>query len=263
MKNDNRTEETKYFFNGKSKYYYTRPDFSKMCFKFLSEILGLSQDSVIAELGAGTGKFTIKVADLCKKVYAVEPNEEMFKIGKSLCKHKKNVEYIKATAEDTKLPPKSMDMVLAVQSFHYFEKEQLLVELQRILKQEGFFCIIWNINDAVGDFGKDWAGLLHDQKMKVTGSGDNHNIPEDRDIIYGHGGYHEISFVRDVFMSYKKLKRYASSISFVPKQGEQGYEEFYKKLREIFVKNRHLNKVKIRVTTHLQYGKVKDNSASI
>lgn len=259
MKNDKRTTETKYFFNGKSKYYYTRPDFDKRCFKYLCENLGLSRKSVIAELGAGTGKFTNKAANLCEKIYAIEPNEEMFTIGKMLCSHKKNVEYIKATAEDTKLPPKSMDMVLAVQSFHYFEKDMLLTELQRILKEKGVFCIIWNLNEAVGDFGKDWSQLLHDQKMEVTGSGDNHNIPEERELIYGKNGYKEVNFARDVYMSYKKLKRYASSISFVPKPGEQGYEDFYKRLKEIFDKNKHFNKVKINVTTYLQYGKVKDS----
>lgn len=230
-----------------------------MLFKFLSDKLGLSKKSVIAELGAGTGKFTFKAADLCEKIFAVEPNDEMFEVGKSLCSRKKNVEYVKALAEDTKLPEKCLDMALAVQSFHYFDKEKLLCELKRILKDEGHFCIIWNINEAVGDFGKAWATLLHEQKMKLTGSGDNHNLPEDREIIYGSGGYNEVCFSRNVYMSYTKLKRYSSSISFVPKENEQGYQEFYNKLKEIFNKYKHFNRVKINVTTYLQYGKVKTN----
>ncbi len=256
MKNDNRTMETKYFFNGKSKYYYTRPDFNKKCFQFLKEKLGLSREYIIAELGAGTGKFTSRIAGYCKKIYAVEPNDEMFEIGKNLCRHKTNIEYIKASAENTSLPQKSLDMALAVQSFHYFDKEKLLLELNKILKDDKYFCIIWNINEPVGDFGKDWAALLNKQKQKVTGSGDNHNIPEDREIIYKDGKYEELSFSRYVFMSYKKLKKYASSISFVPKEDENDFKEFYCQLKKIFDKNKHFNRVKINVTTYLQYGKV-------
>ena len=261
MKNDKRAMETRYFFNGKSKYYYARPDFNKKCYKFLRDNLGLSKDYVIAELGAGTGKFTFNVAKYCKKIFAIEPNDEMFDIGKSICRHKGNIEYVKATAEETTLPQKNLDMALAVQSFHYFDKEKLLPELNRILKDDKYFCIIWNINEPIGNFGKDWASLLNQQKRTVTGSGDNHNIPEERQQIFKDGKYEEITFLRNVFMSYKKLKKYASSISFVPKENEQGFEEFYKKLREIFDKNKHFNRVKINVTTYLQYGKVKPHLA--
>lgn len=260
MKNDKRQMETRFFFNGKSKYYYTRPDFDKRCFKFLSDELGLSKESVIAELGAGTGKFTATVASRCGKIFAVEPNDEMFEIGRALCRRKKNVEYVKATAEDTKLPQKSLDMALAVQSFHYFDKEKLLIELKRILKDGKFFCIIWNLNQPVGEFGKAWSALLNEQKLNLTGSGDNHNIPEERDVIYGRGGYSEKSFSRNVYMTYTRLKRYASSISFVPKETDPGYDEFYKKLKAIFVKNKHFGRVKINVTTFLQYGKLKKSS---
>lgn len=257
MKDDKRTMETKYFFNGKSKYYYTRPDFDKRCFKYLQENLGLTKNSVIAELGAGTGKFTKTISKYCGKVYAVEPNPEMFNVGKGLCRNNKNVEYVKATAEETTLPNQSLDMALAVQSFHYFDKEKLAVELKRILKDDQYFCIVWNINETRDDcFNKDWAKLLEDQKLKVTGSKDNHNIVSDREIVFKDGKYTEVHFSRFVYMSYTKLKRYASSISFVPKAEDDDYESFYARLKEIFDKNKKFNKVKIYVTTYLQYGKI-------
>ena len=258
MKNDKRTMETKYFFNGKSKYYYTRPDFDKRCFKYLQEKLGLTKKDVIAELGAGTGKFTYKVSKQCGKVFAIEPNEEMFTIGKKICKNQKNIEYVKASAENTSLPEKSLDMALSVQSFHYFDKEKLLIELRRILKVDKYFCIIWNINEECDNpFNNDWSRLLEKQKLRVTGSKDNHNILEDRKMIFKQGKYEEVHFSRFVYMNFSKLKKYASSISFVPKKDEEGYDEFYENLKFIFDKNKKFNRVKITVTTYLQFGKIK------
>ena len=257
MKNDKRTMDTKYFFNGKSKYYYTRPNFNKKCFTFLKNKLNLTKNDVIAELGAGTGKFTKKISKFCKKIYAVEPNDEMLAVGKQLCKKRKNIEYVNASAENTTLPEKSLDMIFAVQSFHYFEKDKLLTELKRIIKPEKYFCIIWNLNEKTENaFDKDWDNLLETQKIKATGSADNHNIKEDRKIIFKNGKYEEVKFSRSVHMTYNKLKRYASSISFIPKENEIGYDEFYNNLKYIFNKNKKFNKVKINVTTYLQFGRI-------
>jgi len=257
MKNDKRTMETKYFFNGKSKYYFTRPDFHKDCFKYLQKNLGLSKENLIAELGAGTGKFTYKISKFCRKVFAIEPNDEMFNIGKKICKNKKNIEYVKASAENTTLPVHCLDMAFAVQSFHYFDKEKLLTELRRVLKPDKYFCIIWNINEGCDNpFNNDWDKLLEKQKLKITGSKDNHNILEDRKIIFKDGKYEEVKFNRFVYMNLKKLKKYASSISFVPKKEDVGYEEFYCDLESIFNRNKKFNKIKLYVTTYLQFGKI-------
>ena len=90
-----------------------------------------------------------------KKMFFVEPNIEMMNIGKKHCNDCKNIIYINKSAEQTELPEDSADMVLAVQSFHWFDKQKLKKEVNRILKPSGDFAIIWtNWKEDNNTFGK-------------------------------------------------------------------------------------------------------------
>lgn len=257
MKNDKRVGETRFFFDGKSKTYFARPDFDRRVYQYLMEEYGLGKKSVIAELGAGTGKFTYNVAPFAGKVFAVEPNKEMFLLGKETCAMRENVEFVFATAEETTLAPKSLDFALAVQSFHYFDKEKLLVELGRILKDDGKFAVVWNMSGHSGQgFDKAWSALLQKAKIDTTGSGDNHNLEDERKIIFKNGEYEERQFSYNKKMSFEDMCNFARSISFVPKEGDDGYEKFYQELKEIFKKYKKWGKVEISTTTTIQIGEI-------
>src|SRR5205085_8778925 len=51
---------------------------------------------------------------------------------------------IDATAEATTLPDHSIDLILAAQAFHWFDRPKARREFSRILRQGGWIVLVWN-----------------------------------------------------------------------------------------------------------------------
>jgi len=91
----------------------------------LHEILKLKAGDVVADIGAGSGYHTFRLAEKVGakgKVYAVDIQPEMLDIIKKRMKEKKleNVVPVQGTETDPKLPQNSVDMILLVDVYHEF-----------------------------------------------------------------------------------------------------------------------------------------------
>ena len=88
----------------------------------LMEALKLRVDDVIADVGAGSGYFTFRMAQKAPfgKVYAVDIQPEMLDIIKKRMKEKKiaNVVPVLGTESDPKLPENAVDLILMVDVYH-------------------------------------------------------------------------------------------------------------------------------------------------
>lgn len=63
-------------FTGKAEAYAIgRPGYPKSAIEYICSLV--PQDAVLADIGAGTGKFTVTLAERGYSVYAVEPNADM------------------------------------------------------------------------------------------------------------------------------------------------------------------------------------------
>jgi putative AdoMet-dependent methyltransferase len=100
----------------------------------------------VADLGCGTGAFSIHVARYFNKVYAVDVSEEMLKISsakaEALCIS--NIEFIKAGFLSY-IPIEKCDIVFSKWAFHHlpdYWKQAGLININRMLKQDGLFYLI-------------------------------------------------------------------------------------------------------------------------
>ncbi len=107
------------------------------------DALRLQCGEFVADLGAGTGFFTFRLAPkVCKsgKVLAVDIQDEMLEtIRERAAKlHITNVEEVKGTATDPKLPADTLDLVLMVDVYHELEfPYEVMTKVRDALKPNG------------------------------------------------------------------------------------------------------------------------------
>ena len=127
-----------------AKYYDALPSFSKEIYDFLySEEVGMSEDSVIADLGCGTGRMTIDFLKRGNIVYAIDPDENMRKVCGEKCSDFNKLKLIEGTEENFGVPDNSVDYVVSSQSFHKFNNDKFKKECNRVLKNKDNVIIIW------------------------------------------------------------------------------------------------------------------------
>lgn len=113
----------------------------------LIEALKLPPTAVIADVGAGTGYFSFRLAPLVPqgKVLAVDIQPEMIEIMQLLQQenHLDNVEPLLGEATDPHLPPQSVDLALMVDAYHEFEfPAEMMQGLVRGLKPGGRVLLV-------------------------------------------------------------------------------------------------------------------------
>ncbi len=109
------------FGNRVENYAKYRPSYPDKVLEYLQQQCHLTDQSVIADIGSGTGIFTKLLLDRGYTVYAVEPNEAMRQKAEKQFKHlQSNFHSTNGTAEATTLPPKIADLIVCAQAFHWF-----------------------------------------------------------------------------------------------------------------------------------------------
>jgi ubiquinone/menaquinone biosynthesis C-methylase UbiE len=117
---------------------------------------GLREDSVVVDMGAGTGTFAAAVAPLCKKVIAVDVSEAMIAALKKKVADLglTNIEVIEAGFLSFEAPPNSIDFVYSRNALHQLPdhlKEIALKKIANMLKPLGVFYL----KDLVYSFPKE------------------------------------------------------------------------------------------------------------
>jgi ubiquinone/menaquinone biosynthesis C-methylase UbiE len=152
--------------------------------------LGLREDNIVADLGAGTGYYSIILGTLVPrgKVYAVELQKDFLETINNKVKkaHLENVEIIWGNIEKiggTKIKDGIVDAVVVSNVlFQIEDKGNFIEEVKRILKPKGKVLLIdWSVPSVVGAtiiVSKDKARSMFEAKGFVVDreidAGDHH-----------------------------------------------------------------------------------------
>jgi SAM-dependent methyltransferase len=106
------------------------------------DIPRLQPSATVLDLGAGTGKLTRLLVSTFDRVVAVEPAEAMRRV---LATASPDARVLAGRAEEIPLPDSSVDAVFAAESFHWFDGNQAIREIARVLRPGGALVLMWNL----------------------------------------------------------------------------------------------------------------------
>jgi ubiquinone/menaquinone biosynthesis C-methylase UbiE len=98
----------------------------------------------VVDVGAGTGIFSRQLASRGLDVTGVEPNADM----RAAAEREGGARYLAGDATALGLPPRSADLVIAAQAFHWFPLEPTLVEWRRVAGVAGWCGVVFNLRAA-------------------------------------------------------------------------------------------------------------------
>ncbi len=246
-----------YKFNGMADNYSKyRPNYAKESINYLINEVQLSKNSVIADIGSGTGKFSKLLLDKGFKVFGVEPNNDMRQKAERELHNRKNFISILGTSENTTLLNNSIDLITVAQAFHWFDMEQFLIECNRILKANGYVAILYNNGDYSTKIINEISELSQRYCPKYVGSsGGIENNPTIFDNFFD--GYTVKVFENSYQLNMEQFIGLNFSASYAPKINEPNYELYLKALVELFEKHSEQGILNMPNNTTCRLGKVK------
>jgi len=249
-------DPTKRFSSRVENYVKYRPNYPAAIVPLLRSECGLTSDSVIADVGSGTGLSAALFLKNGNPVFGVEPNPEMRAAGERSLANYPKFSSVDGVAEATTLPDRSVDFVLAAQAFHWFKREETRVEFGRILKPGGWVVLVWNgyrvasgplmaaYQDLVTRYGTDYSEV---QREVVGCEVESFYAP-------GLSKCARFEFTQD--FDYEGLKGRLLSASYAPEPDHPSYDAMLRDIRKVFDANQIGGKVVFSYETEAYYGQL-------
>ena len=214
-----------------------RPGYPAEIISQLQKDCGFTRNSIVADVGSGTGFLAKLFLANGNRVFGIEPNREMREAGEQLLRAFPNFVSIAATAEATTLSDASVDFATAGQAFHWFDRSRCRDEFKRILKPAGWVVLAWN------DRRTDTTPFLVEYEQLLQTYGTDYSKVDHKQVdAKAFADFFEAAPIRKSFPTFQtfdlhSLKGRLLSSSYVPEAGEPGYPEMLDSLEQLFKKH--------------------------
>lgn len=251
-------DPTKRFTNRVENYLKYRPGYPAEIIPLLQNECSLRRESVVADIGSGTGFLAELFLQNGNRVLGIEPNAEMRAAGEQRLAQYGAFISIDATAEDTTLADGSVDFVTAGQAFHWFDREKTRPEFARVLKPNGWVVIVWN------GYKPEQTPLLkgyHEVLLRYgTDYRDVRREIEDThvDQFFRAREYKVAHFEFQQSFDFEGFQGRTLSASYAPQLGEPNYTPMLNELRKVFEENQIDGTVAFDYDTEVYYGRLQN-----
>ncbi len=248
------TDPTKRFSSRAENYAKHRPAYPLAVNDLLEERCGLTNASVAADIGSGTGLLSELFLKNGNRVFGVEPNREMREAGERRLGGYASFTSVAGTAEATTLEDHGVDFVVVGQAFHWFDPGPTRAEFIRILEPGGWVVLLWNEQrkDAT-PFLAAYERLIQTYKTEEYKPFDA--CSEIRAFFYP-STFEVTSFEIRQDFDFEGLKGRLLSSSYVPEPGHPDHDAMMEDLAKIFQAHQENGEVTLEYDTLVYYGRL-------
>lgn len=241
------------FSNRVENYIKYRPSYPKEILEVFRGEMNLTLNSVIADIGSGTGISARLFLENGNAVFGVEPNAAMREAAEEFLKAFPKFESVDGTAENTNLPDNSVDFVIAAQAFHWFDKDRTPAEFRRILRSDGFAALIWNerqldsnaflrdYEELLKNYGTDYEKVRHDNLDKEIFEKSFQAVFDVK------------TFLNVQTLDFEGLRGRLLSSSYMPSETDARFKPMLIELQRLFEKYAESGKIQILYNTNIFY----------
>jgi SAM-dependent methyltransferase len=251
------SDPTRRFSSRVAQYVQHRPGYPPELIELLAAECGLTVDSLIADIGSGTGLLAQPLLAHGCRVFGVEPNREMRLAGEQLLADFARFTSVDGTAEATTLLAQSVDLITAGQAFHWFDRARAHSEFARILRPSGWVVLVWNdrrttstpflvaYEQLLERYATDYAQVSHKRIDEATiGS------------FFAPGSWSRRVFENRQLFDFAGLQGRLLSSSYTPEPGQPGHQPMLAALRAAFDAHQEAGRVAFEYDTTVYYGRV-------
>ncbi|QOV87493.1 class I SAM-dependent methyltransferase [Humisphaera borealis] len=217
-----------------------RPTYPPVVLDFLRDTGFLRDAMTVADIGSGTGISSALFVRGGYQVIGVEPNAAMRSAAEQMLAGERNFTSVAGSAEATTLADASVDLVVAGQAFHWFDRKAFAAECRRILRPgpagtPGGVSLFWNSRKLTGSpFAEQYEALLN--TFGTDYARVRHDAITDTEIadFYAPQSVRTARFPLSQKFDYAGLEGRLLSSSYTPPAGDLRRTDVLAALREIF-----------------------------
>ena len=255
--NTNIIDSKQRFSNRVEDYVRYRPGYPSAILDALREEYGLRPESVVADIGSGTGLLTRLFLENGNLVYGVEPNAAMREAGEQLLEKYPHFCSVAGSAEATTLPGASVDFVVVGQAFHWFEPNATRVEFLRIMRPGGWVAVMWNerMTDTT-PFLREYERFLRRFGTDYEKVSETYPREQHMTEFFGPSKFEGRFFPNEQVFDFDGLRGRLLSSSYAPPAGHLNHEPMLVELKRLFDTHQREGRVRIEYKTHMYYGQL-------
>jgi trans-aconitate methyltransferase len=214
---------------------------------YIAAEAGLTADSVVADIGAGTGMLSAQFMQRAGRVLAIEPDPAM--------RASATFAMIDARADATTLPDGSVDLVTVGRALHWFPPGTTPREFARILKSRGWLAVI-----RVSAAHPELTAAVQETKTEANGWNTELEAVRRRPLplalYFGHEDYARQCFPSAVREEWPAFFGRLCSYSVSPDPSHPRFEAFEQASRTVFDRFATGGGVTIPLATEVVLGRV-------
>lgn len=215
-----------------------RPGYPAAIVDLLARECGLSNNSLIADIAAGTGLLTEIFLARGHQVIAVEPNQQMRNACATLTAQYPRLQCSDGSAEATGLADRSVNLITVGQAMHWFDLERTRSEFARILCAGGSCAVLYNNRRMAGDaFHEGYEEILVEYGTDYGKVRDSH-LTEDRlSAFFAPNEMKSATLPNSQQLTLEALHGRVLSSSYMRQPGHPRYEEMSRAVADLFAQN--------------------------